>query len=377
MVRRLVAMIGVAVLILIAAMILSLSIPGEGALQLSYSDWAEVCIGAPDFAPCLQHNMQLIDDSLRSALERLRFFWHSYTVATMGGGIVLVVFMLVLRQWPIARGLIGAFVFLVLIAGIYVLAERDWQTTASIVARLGQLSFMALAVVALILGSLMLFGTTLRWKKAPGVTEMFVIRTSHSTPFPQKRPQGGKSHSQPAQDTTMVGDIDGSTGSVRISNTCSAELESAGVQEGDLVRIAWKDRFRTRSLYRRLRTYSSISVPSSPFYHRSATRPFQENEFPLLIMHFEDKAKLFGDGGLRLSDSDRAKISSIEDDKRDFAELRIEKADYWDWFHYVFDHTDPAVAWSFRMGIAVSLVLMITQITVMEPILSAGGFVLN
>ena len=70
-------MIGVAVLILIAAMILSLSIPGEGTLQSSYSDWAEVCIGAPDFAPCLQHNMQLIDDSLRSALERLRFFWHS------------------------------------------------------------------------------------------------------------------------------------------------------------------------------------------------------------------------------------------------------------------------------------------------------------
>ncbi|WP_339830572.1 hypothetical protein [uncultured Parvibaculum sp.] len=384
MVRRLVAMIGVAVLILIAAMILSLSIPGEGALQLSYSDWAEVCIGAPDFAPCLQHNMQLIDDSLRSALERLRFFWHSYTVATMGGGIILVVLMLVLQHRPLITSFIGAFVFLALISGIYVLAERDWQTTASIVVQVGQLIFLALTAVALIAGSLMLFGTTLRLRRTRNLTDKFVIRTAHSTSFPQTQEQIEKGLSPDMRAPEMVGDIDGVTGSIRVSNTCSNKLKAAGMQKGNLVRISWKDRpngqHSARFLYRRLRIYKSISTPSSPpfaFVGFEYKPKLAKSEFPLCILHFEDKGKLFGDEGLQLSASEREASGLRRNDNRDLAELTIERAYFWDWFYYVFNHTDPAVAWSFRMGIVVSIVLMVTQITILEPILSAGRIALD
>ncbi|MEQ8267386.1 MAG: hypothetical protein RH982_09330 [Parvibaculum sp.] len=377
MFRYINAAIRVAVLAFITAIALSVFLLGEQSPFLSYPHWREAC--AADVGPCLQLSWQLVGESLLAVQGGLAFFWQNHARATMGGGLILVGLMPVVRHQPFVAGVTGAFVFLLLISGFYVLAGLDWQTTTSLIARVGVSIFAAVAVAALSIGSLMLFGMMLRGSSR-NIVGTFAIRTAHSTPFPQPRKQN-----LTAQEVLKVGEIDGDTGSIRISESYNeGELKAFNLEKNMLVRLTWLDQqgrsMTGRPIYRRLRTIKGISIPFNwvPVEIKPGDKPDASNrELPLCILHFEDKAKLFRYQLQKESDRLKKELDLHDKDNRDLARLKIEKAEFWDWFHYVFNHTDPAVAWSFRMGLVVSLLLMIVQITFLEPILSNGGFVLK
>lgn len=370
------AVVLVVALVLLMGTVLSVSFPGENSLYGSWPDWAAACqVGAGSCA-------QMISASVLSALQRLVSLWQSDTLATMGGSIILVTLMMMVRHYPVPASLMGALTVILLVSGFLSVAEIDWDAVKYMIAQTTRSFFTVAAVTALLLGTLMFFGMVLRGISR-GISDGFVIRTGHSTPFPQH--EGPK---QEGQEESMVGDIDGDTGSIRISGIyTAAELSAANLEKNRLVRLTWLDEHGrrkkgSRPLYRRLRTLNGLSVlgsktPLEIKAPRQPDRSGKKSEYPLCILHFEDKAKLFGYEREKISEKQRKKLGITSNDRRDFAELKIEKARLWDWFHYVFNHTDPAVAWSFRMGLAVSITLMVVQITFLEPILSPVAITLN
>lgn len=385
MLRYIKATLGVAALVAVTALLLPVLLLGAESPFLAHPHLLETCAADADVAPCAQLGWQLILQSLLSTQNRLTALWQTHALMTMGGGIVLVGFMLVLRQRPRVAGLLGAMVVLLLIAGFASVAELDRQTIVSIVAQAGRVTFTVGSAAALILGSLILFGMMLRGSSR-NFTDAFVIRTAHSTYFPQSRGENTDLAEQ-----NLIGDIDGDTGVVRVSRI-HADDKTKGLEppKNSLVRLTsfnqdQKSRkIKQRSIYRRWDTLDGFSADPVdigdkriPLRIESDVGPQKgERQFPLCVMHLQDRVKLFGDKRPRVSTVQRTKYK-VPNDGRDFAVLRIERAAFWNWFHYVFNHTDPAVAWSFRVGLVVSLFLMIVQITFLEPILSADGFVLN
>lgn len=340
-----------------------------------WSFWMGAC--APGVIVCLR----IFGDSFEAKFDWMVWLWQERSLLAMGASYVLLITMYLLRTHRFLQSLIGACMLVLLLSAFHVLAEFDWEVVKASLLVLGRLVFSALAFAFLVMGVLKLFGLVVYAANDRYLKEVFVIHASHVTHFPQA-PNDTKNNS-----AQFVSDIDGLSGTIRISDVFSRrELEKMNLKMNGLVKITScsspPEISGSRPLYRRLKKFSGISMQDNEDsgkkgyiqYVSLPAKPQDQNGRLICVMHIEDRGKLFRRNRFNLDEEQKAKLGISQNDGREFAKLRIENASVWDWFYYVFDHTDPNVAWSFRMGLASSVVLMIIQLTFLEPLINSAKY---
>ena len=368
------ALLGISALALAA--VYSIFLFGNSTVLSNAEEWTRAC--GISFTPC--YNLVKVNTISGLAFINNALLEDTFRVASIS--IAMVVLMMVFRShrklYRLLFWVIGSSLILLLVLGTLTIFDSGYSNIIEATKQSVKTLFISIGVVA----TLFAVGMTIRaalQKTTRGIHKTFVIRTAHSTQFPPKesnktREGGETKESGKAQEDRMIGDIDETTGCIRISVIYNKkEMRSRNLEWNKLARISWKDtKGRERSIYRRLKKLTGKSVPGDirPKASKSGQKITGVGEFPLCILHIEDKPKLFPGDSLWSDNGDRAELELEDGDRRDFAKLTIQKAAFWDWFYYVFDHPDPAVAWSFRVGLWVTFFFMIFQITIFEPLVS-------